>query len=64
MIDKGLMGVIETGIFSVAVTEWKVFDEANKTWPEWKAHFIKIYSIYNKTKTLTVGMYHGAKNAT
>ena len=66
MIDKALTAIQSTGLFPIAVLEWNGFDENNKTWPEFKSHFIEAYEIW-----LTSGAgaassnngYHGAANA-
>ena len=45
MIDEALMKVVATCQLMTAVLEWNGSDVVNKTWPEWKAHFIKAYNI-------------------
>ena len=64
MLDKGVTGVMKTGLYQTALLEWNGFDAANKTWDEFKAHFAEAYDIHLQT-TQTSGQlgYHGANAA-
>ena len=45
MVGKALDAIKKTGLYETAVVEWQGFDDANKTWPELKAHFGEAYEI-------------------
>ena len=45
MVGKALDAIRKTGLYETAVVEWQGFDEANKNWPQLKAHFEEAYEI-------------------
>ena len=61
LIERAHTQVKRTGLYPTAVVEWEGFDPANKTWPEWKAHFIEAYEL-RETSGITAAQagYHGA----
>ena len=63
MIDKALRAIQATGVYSIAILEWNAFDENNKTWPEFKAHFSEAYEVQLQSGAGTGNPYHGASNA-
>ena len=62
MINKVLMAVQTTGLYSIAVLEWNGFDEANQIWSEFKSHFLEAYDIRLQSGAETANVYHGAAN--
>ena len=44
VIDKAKTIVQTTGRYPTAMLEWNAFDAANRTWPNFKAHFIEAYN--------------------
>ena len=63
LLDKGLDNVKKTGLFITAVVEWNGFDELNKTWNEFKAHFTEAYEArLDSGPTAATAGYHGAAN--
>ena len=63
LIDRAHNAVKRTGLYSRAVVEWEAFPEVNKTWPEWKEHFIEAYEAREASGVTSGGAgYHGASN--
>ena len=62
MIDKALMSVQTTGLYSIAVLEWNGFDEVNQIRSEFKSHFSEAYDIRLQLGGETANVYHGAEN--
>ena len=62
MIDKALMAVQSTGLYSIVVLEWNGFDEVNQIWSEFKSHFSGAYDIRLQSGGETANVYHGAVN--
>ena len=64
MVDKALINIQLTSMYSTEILEWNAIDEANKTWPEFKAHFTEVYDLRIHSGTETGGTmgYHGANN--
>ena len=64
MVDKALIAIQLTSLYSTAILEWNEIDEVNNTWTEFKAHFTEAYDIRNRLGEGTAGTmgYHGAKN--
>ena len=50
----------------LAILKWNGLDPANKTWPDFKAHFSEAYDTYLRSGAGTVNIngYHGMANAT
>ena len=46
MQDKAKTAIELTGLFSTALLEWNGADEADKTWPHFKEHFIEAYDVW------------------
>ena len=44
-VDKALIAIQLTSLYSIAILEWNVIDEVIQTWPEFKSHFTKAYDI-------------------
>ena len=63
MIDKALMAVQTTGLFSIAVLEWNGFDKVNQIWSEFKSHFTEAHDVHLQSGGETTNVYHGAANA-
>ena len=66
VIDKAKTIVQTTGCYPTAMLEWNAFEAENRTWPNFKAHFIKAYDngIRTGAGTMADEGYHGAANAT
>ena len=66
MVDKALIAVQCTGLYTTAILEWKADDVMNQTWPEFKMHFTKAYDLCIHSVAGTAGTmgYHGVNNAT
>lgn len=64
MVDKALIAIQKTGLYSLAVPKWNDFDMAHQTWPEFKAHITKAYDVWLASGEGTTGQngYHGANN--
>ena len=62
MVDKALMAIQATGLYSTAILEWNGFDEMNQTWPELKSHFAEAYDIRLHSGAGATNIYHGAAN--
>ena len=45
MVDKALIAIQLTYMYSTAILEWNVLYEVSKTWPYFKAHFTKAYDL-------------------
>ena len=45
MVDKALIAVQLTSLYSAAILEWNAIDEVNQTWLEFKVHFTKAYDL-------------------
>ena len=46
------------------MVEREVFAAINKTWPEWKEHFIEVYELREASGITAGGAgYHGTSNA-
>ena len=64
LLDKGLDNVKKTGLFITAVVEWNGFNDLNKSWNEFKAHFTEAYEArLDSGPTAATAGYHGAANA-
>ena len=65
MIDKAHIAVQHTGLYELAILEGNGFDPANKTWPEFKAHFGDAYDpcLGSGAGTTNTNGYHGTANA-
>ena len=64
MIDKALTAVQVTGLFPTAILEWNGFASEDKTWPEFKSHFIKTYELWMLSGVAGIGhSYQGSANA-
>ena len=64
LIERAHMQVKKTGLFQMAVVEWEGFTAENKTWPEWKSHFIEAYELCETSGLTTSAIgYHGVANA-
>ena len=51
-------------LYPTAVVGWEGFVAVNKTWLEWKEHFIKAYTLREASGITAGGAgYHGADNA-
>merc|ERR1712194_438488 len=62
-IDRAHNAIKRTGLYSRAVVEWEACPEVNKTWPEWKEHFIEAYEAREASGVTSGGAgYHGASN--
>ena len=64
MVDKALIAIQLTSLYSTAILEWNAIDEVNQTWPKFKAHFTKAYDIRIRLGAGSSGTmgYHGANN--
>ena len=64
MVDKALIDIQLTSLYSTAILEWNAIDEVNQTWPEFKAHFTEAYDPRIRLGAGTAGTmgYHGANN--
>jgi hypothetical protein len=63
LLDKGLDNIKKTGLFITAVVEWNGFDDANKSWNEFKAHFTEAFEAHlDSGPTAATAGYHGAAN--
>ena len=63
-VDKTLINIQLTSLYSTSILEWNAIDEVNKTWPEFKVQFTEAYDIRIRSGAGTAGTmgYHGAKN--
>ena len=61
-MDKALTVITGTGYCAPAILEWTGFDEVNKTWSQFKAHFEEAYvfKLAADPKFAGTGMYHSA----
>ena len=62
MVDKALVTIQLTSLYSTAILNWNAIDEVNQTWPEFKAHSTKAYDLRIRSGTGTAGTmgYHSA----
>ena len=61
-VDKALIAIQLTSLYSIAILEWNATDEVIQTWTEFKAHFTEAYDIRIFSGAGTAGTigYHGA----
>jgi hypothetical protein len=45
IIDKAIVAIQRTGLYSTALLEWEGFDAVKKTWYELKMHFEEAYGL-------------------
>ena len=66
MVDKALIAVQRTGLYSTSILEWNAVDVMNQTWPEFKMHFTEAYDLRIHSGAGTTGTmgYHGVNSAT
>ena len=63
-IKRAHTQVKRTGLYPTAVVEWEGFSAVNKSWPEWKEHFIEAYELKEASGIAAAQAgYHGADNA-
>ena len=64
MVEKELIAIQITSLYSTAILEWNEIDEVNQTWPEFKVHFTEAYDLCIRSGAGTAGTmgYHGANN--
>ena len=64
MVDKSLIAIQLTSLYSTAILEWNAIDEVNQTCPEFKAHFTEAYDLRIRSGAGTAGTmgYHSANN--
>ena len=64
LLDKGLDNIKKTGIFITAIVEWNGFDDADKSWNNFKAHFTEAFAArLDSGPTAATAGYHGAAMA-
>ena len=64
MVDKALIAIQPTGLFSQVVLKRKKLLLENDTWSEMKAHFCEAYKEYPATGAGTSDQHGYTKNAT
>ena len=64
MVDKALIDIQLTSLYSTAILEWNAIDEVNQTWPEFKSHFTEAYDLWIRSGAGTASTmgYHRANN--
>ena len=64
MVDKSLVAIQLTSLYSTEILECNIIDEVNQTWPEFKAHFNEAYNLRIRSGTGTAGAmgYYSANN--
>ena len=64
MVDKALIAIQLTSLYSTEILEWNALEDVSQTWHEFKAHFTKTYGVRIRSgagTSVTMG-YHGANN--
>ena len=46
MLNKAIMSIKVTGLYTHSTIEWGGFLNINQTWPEFKSHFVKAYDAW------------------
>ena len=55
IVDKALISIQLTSLYSKDILEWNEIDEVNQTWPGFKAHFTKVYDLWISLGAGTAG---------
>ena len=64
MVDKALIAIQLTPLYSTSILEWNEIDDVYQTWTEFKAHFTEAYDLRISSGAGNAGTmgYHGEKN--
>jgi hypothetical protein len=65
MMNRAIMSIQLTGLYSQALIEWNAIAPATRTWDLLKSHFTTAYitRLTSGTGTMATNGYHGAANA-